>query len=118
MCQSRAAELPFDADLVLIHIWRLAIDLVGQHERALARVLVRGVDLRHDLDRLGDRIDEGQRHPQEVDRAELGEERGAERLDGEAGAVGDEEDTPALGHGLREEVMSLMRRNIVAERPI
>ena len=74
----------------------LVVDDGAEDERALGGLAVRLVHLGDHLDRLRDRVDERQRHPQEVDVAELREEGGAERFHGDAGAVGDEENAPAL----------------------
>src|SRR5205814_7983695 len=56
------------------------------------------VHLRHRFLRLLDGVDERQRHPVEVEVAELREEGGAEAFHGDSRSVGDEEDELALGH--------------------
>ena len=68
----------------------LGVDQGDEDDRLPAFVLGRVVDLAHDLVRLVGRVDERPAHVARLDR-ELRQDRVAEGLGGDAGAVGDEE---------------------------
>jgi hypothetical protein len=63
------------------------VDEGAEDQRALAGFAVRRVDLGDRRARLVGGIDERERHADEVEAVELGDQGGAEGLDGEAGSV-------------------------------
>ena len=97
----------------------LGVDQGGEDDRPLALALGGVVDLAHHLVRLVGRVDEGPPHVARLDR-ELRQDRVAEGLGGDAGAVGDEEDgarVHAVHRPERVEVPTLQWRQPRRMRP-